>query len=133
MAQIMVSAILRRVVFNNGIKKVFNRGGGGRVPRRQAEPLSVKEVRVVMSKLEMTSVHTIASVRSPSHINVYFLISTSHAMAFKSLNTTLSGLIPNSLRFDSMLSCVHLADQKPSAVATNRDPGGVTTCCPVFS
>src|SRR5215831_19116839 len=123
MTQVMVGAVLRRVVFNNRIEQAFNRRGVGRVPRSQADPLSMKEVLVMASQLEIMHVHT----------HAYFLISTSHAIAFRSLNTTSSGLIPHSLRFDNMLARVHLADQKPSAVATNRDPGGVTTCCPVFS
>src|SRR5262249_22717095 len=73
------------------------------------------------------------SLRQTINLHVYFLTSTNHAMAFRSLNTTSSGLIPHPLRFDSTLSRVHLTDQNPSAVATNRVPRGVTTCCPVFS
>src|SRR5262249_34995812 len=72
-------------------------------------------------------------LRQTINLHFCFLTSTSHAMEFRSLNTTSSGLIPHPLRFDSALSLVHLTDQNPSAVATNRDPGDVTTCCPVFS
>src|SRR5262245_29116105 len=122
MTQVMVRAVLRRVVFNNRIEQAFNRCGVGQVPRSQADPLGVKEVLVMAPQLEMRI-----------NFHAYFLISTNHAIAFRSLNTTRSGVIPHSPRFDNMLSRVHLADQKPSAVATNRDPGGVTTCCPVFS
>ncbi len=58
----------------------------------------------------------------------YFVISTNQAIEFKSLKVTWHASIPLAARFDNTLSVVHLADQKPSAVATKRDPMGVTTC-----
>jgi hypothetical protein len=63
----------------------------------------------------------------------YLTTSTSQAMSFRSFQATESGRMPQASRLDNRLSRVQRADQKPSAVATNREPDGVTTCCPVCS
>ena len=58
MAQIMVGAIFRRVVFNEGIERSFNHGRVRRVLRSQADPLSLEEVQVISPNLEIILVHT---------------------------------------------------------------------------
>ena len=75
------------------------------------------------------------SLRVAADLDCYFVISASQAMSFRSFQATRSAPIPHASRLDSRLSCVQRADQKPSAVATNRDPPRrrVTTCCPVCS
>ena len=58
MTQVMVGAVLRRVVFNNGIEQPFNHGWVRRMPRSQADPLSMEKANVMLGKLEIIFIHT---------------------------------------------------------------------------